>query len=90
MSTRSRKYTGTPVVDAPTSTLPISFVLLNSPVGSIRHVPRLRLDLSAGSGNVSRRQDVFELGWLQLEGRKPVVRVLQIDLLAQNAGALQP
>ena len=35
MSTRSRRYTGTPVGDAPTSTSPISFVLLNSAVGSI-------------------------------------------------------
>ena len=36
VDTRSRRYTGTPVEDVPTSTSPISRVLWNSAVASMR------------------------------------------------------
>ena len=88
MSTRSRRYTGAPVDDVPTSTSPISRVLWNSPGGVDADVLGLGLEDAAGSGDVAGAQDLRELRDRQVEGGEPLLRVVEVDLLGQNARAL--
>ena len=69
-------------------TSPISFSLVNSPLGIDRHLLPSTSSTPPRGGDVARRRIVAERSGLHAVGGQPLLRIDEVDLLGQDAGAI--